>query len=89
MALLLDLQPALITKVAGGARESDGAALRTEVCLRASHRLHPLRTTAAGEAGGAKSRASGTGLLTRVGAIAATYAGRADKRVVKVVRPKW
>ena len=66
MALLLGLQPARIAKSASGARESDRAALGTVVRLWASGRLNPRRTTTAGEAGGAKSRASGTGLLTRV-----------------------
>eukprot|EP00964_Phaeocystis_antarctica_P046101 scaffold26581_cov60-Phaeocystis_antarctica.AAC.5 len=50
---------------ARGAREGDGAALRTVVRLWASYRLHSFLATTAGETGGAKSRASGTGLLTR------------------------
>ena len=88
MALVLGLQPARIAKRASGARKCDGAALWTVVRLWASYRLHARLTTAASEAGGAESRASGAGLLTRVCAIATTYAGRTDKRVVQVVRPK-
>eukprot|EP00964_Phaeocystis_antarctica_P069744 scaffold42418_cov69-Phaeocystis_antarctica.AAC.1 len=47
VALLLGLQLARIAKLAGGARECHGAALRTVVCLWASCWLHPLLTTAA------------------------------------------
>eukprot|EP00964_Phaeocystis_antarctica_P063384 scaffold38033_cov69-Phaeocystis_antarctica.AAC.5 len=53
VALLLGLQLARIAKGAGGARECDGAALRTVVRLWASYRHHARLTTTACEAGGA------------------------------------